>query len=89
LQCAGSHFHIRFNKHKSFSSHYFTTIINMKLLTIMAMLAIGAIAAPHELTKRQSTANDVNSGSCKKYTFIMARGSTEPGNMVRTQPQPQ
>lgn len=54
----------------------------MKLATVMGLFAIGAIAAPHELSKRQTTANDVKNGSCKKYTFIMARGSTEPGNMV-------
>lgn len=56
----------------------------MKITALMGLFAIGALAAPHELVKRAGiTDNDIENGKCEKYTFIMARGSTEPGNMVR------
>lgn len=46
----------------------------MKVAAITAMLAIGAIAAPHDLVKRAGTTdNDIENGKCEKYTFIMAR----------------
>ncbi|KAF1817049.1 cutinase-domain-containing protein [Eremomyces bilateralis CBS 781.70] len=39
----------------------------------------------HELVKRQgSTSNELNSGACRDYIFIFARGSTESGNMGGT-----
>ena len=54
----------------------------------LAGLATSAIAAPTELSKRQfglgggsSTSNELD-GPCRPVTFIFARGSTEPGNMV-------
>jgi len=46
----------------------------MKLLVLSVILAVVA-AAP------QSTANDLEQGKCGKVNFIMARASTEPGNM--------
>ncbi|OQO14310.1 hypothetical protein B0A48_01186 [Cryoendolithus antarcticus] len=60
----------------------------------LALLAASAIAAPTHLVERQfgglgglgggSTENDIQNGVCKRITFIMARGSTEPGNMAST-----
>jgi len=47
--------------------------------TLFALVGIGATSAV--LQKRQSTANDLSSGACKKVTLIFARASTEPGNM--------
>jgi len=49
-------------------------------ISLFGLLGV-AIAAPTDLEKRQVTANDVKSGSCKKVILIFARASTEPGNM--------
>ncbi|KAF2397428.1 cutinase [Trichodelitschia bisporula] len=54
----------------------------MKFLSLAVSTLIScALAAPTELERRQMTANDLTSGSCKKVTLIFARASTEPGNM--------
>lgn len=42
----------------------------MKITAIMGLMAIGAIAAPHDLVKRAGiTDNDIKDGKCEKYTF--------------------
>jgi cutinase len=54
----------------------------MKIASTIALLAALAAASNAVLQKRQSS-NDLLRGSCKEVIFIFARGSTEPGNMVR------
>lgn len=61
-------------------SHSFS----MKTAALIAALAALAAASPvgdANVVKR-STKNELTDGSCRKVTFIMARGSTEVGNMV-------
>jgi len=49
---------------------------------LSSLLASLAVAAPADLDKRQGiTSNDVKNGNCQPVTLIMARGSTEQGNM--------
>jgi hypothetical protein len=56
----------------------------MKFGSLVFAASAAATAVP-EILKRdpQSTMNEVKSGTCRPVIFIMARGSTEPGNMVR------
>ena len=74
---------------RSFQSFVSTSLLSshfvMKTTAVLALLgAITASAAP--LEKRQfgggSTSNELQQGDCRAVTFIFARGSTEPGNMV-------
>lgn len=56
------------------------------LTTIVAGLTVVSAMPPSysSLDERQiqTTSNDLKNGPCKAVTFIMARGSTEIGNMV-------
>lgn len=63
--------------------------------SIIALFAgiTAVLAAPTELAgstledrQLQSNSNDVKNGDCKAVTFVMARGSTEQGNMVSRTP---
>jgi len=56
--------------------------LNMKTTAFCALLAATATAAPVITERSGITDNELTDGSCKKITFIMARGSTEIGNMV-------
>jgi cutinase len=60
----------------------------MKLssITISALVGIVVAAPAADLARRQTTANDIKSGACKKITLVFARASTEPGNMVSSLP---
>lgn len=44
-------------------------------------LVVGVLGAPVE-KRASSTENELQDGDCRDVTFIMARGSTEIGNMV-------
>ncbi|KAF2221634.1 cutinase, partial [Elsinoe ampelina] len=51
----------------------------MKVASIIAIAGL-ASASPISLNKRH-TSNELEQGQCRDVTFIMARASTEPGNM--------
>lgn len=59
------------------------------LALVAGLTVVGAMPTTYstvdELQERQieTTSNDLKDGPCKDVTFIMARGSTEEGNMVR------
>lgn len=59
------------------------------LFAILAGLTVVSAMPPSysNLEERQgdTTSNDLKDGPCKAVTFIMARGSTEVGNMVSQQ----
>lgn len=52
---------------------------------IIGFTTVGAIPSSYsslEERQIQTTSNELKDGPCKAVTFIMARGSTEQGNMV-------
>lgn len=64
----------------------------MKSVTLYLLSALAAVNAMPVMDENshleqrqagQSTSNDLKNGPCMPVTFIMARGSTEQGNMVR------
>lgn len=61
------------------------TAILFLLAGLAAVNAMPVMSEDSTLEQRQlqTTSNDLKTGSCKAVTFIMARGSTETGNMVR------
>lgn len=59
-------------------SIFFTTI----LASLTAINAMPSSYSSLDERQLQTTSNDVKDGVCKDVTFIMARGSTEIGNMV-------
>lgn len=50
---------------------------------LIGVLAVCTMSAPVE-KRADMTENELTDGDCREVTFIMARGSTETGNMVRT-----
>lgn len=59
---------------------------SLSSLSLLLLLAPFATASPIEVEKRATgiTSNEFTQGGCKNIIFIFARGSTEPGNMVRS-----
>jgi hypothetical protein len=63
----------------------------MKRFAVLLLTALAAASPGAELQVRQakggSTANELERGPCKGATFIWARGTMEPGNMVSGMPR--
>ncbi|KAH8886010.1 cutinase [Thozetella sp. PMI_491] len=57
------------------------SIIVSLLVSLQAVSALPSDYATLEGRQIQTTSNDLKNGACKDVTFIMARGSTETGNM--------
>lgn len=80
---------LRFQGISIFAQHQTCT---MQLLNLLALASIAA-ALPLELQERQLdrtgiTENEFSrSLTCGKVIFVWARGSTEVGNMVRSEPE--
>lgn len=59
----------------------------MKITAVILAGLAAATATPvttlEQRQAAQTTSNELKEGPCKPVTFIMARGSTETGNMVR------
>jgi len=55
--------------------------MKLSVTLVSALLGITVAADPRQLARRQTTQNDLKSGSCKKVVLIFARASTEVGNM--------
>lgn len=59
----------------------------MKVSSVTLAAFIGlTLASPLPVEQRQVSdeSDDLLNGPCQDVTFIFARGSTEPGNMVRS-----
>lgn len=73
-----------------FTAQACSNIAKMKSATLYLLAALTAVNAmpvvgeDSSLEQRQTktTSNDLKNGPCMPVTFIMARGSTETGNMV-------
>lgn len=59
----------------------------MKFVGITSLLVAAAVAAPTEMLETRQTytsISELESGACRPLILIFARGSTQPGNIVRT-----
>jgi hypothetical protein len=72
--------------HHAFSSKFYlffiAILLNMKFIGLIALSALVAAIPTPQFSGSGSTESDLEDGPCKGVTFIMARASTERGNMV-------
>lgn len=54
----------------------------MQLLNLL-VVAGAALASPLGKRVTGTTANEFKDGGCRDFIFFFARGTSEPGNMVR------